>query len=316
MGDTRAYLVHAGGLRLLTHDHVADGPPGSKRQVARDLGRRDLVGDWVETGRARVARGDLVVLASDGLTDVVAEPDLVAEFRRLRADGSSADDIATRLVGMALAGGGPDNVTVVAVRVGAFSRRAPRSPGYLLPAVLGVVGVALVGFGLTRPPVRALFGGGEPMADHIPGEVNGALDLKIAEAADVGSAMVTEVRRGGALRLAGKELQGGDWTVRVADGGSFELVRSVVDVNRQLRVEVSPGGELLLRDVRVANGRVVVHAEDGARVRLHHVLLAEPGSLDKVGPGAAGVVTDEVGVVEAPDPSEAPPQPPSRALTP
>jgi protein phosphatase len=57
VGDSRAYLVGVAGVRVLTHDHLAEGRPGTKRQVARDLGRRDLRGEWVETSRVRVAAG-------------------------------------------------------------------------------------------------------------------------------------------------------------------------------------------------------------------------------------------------------------------
>ncbi len=293
VGDTRAYLVSAGGVRQLSKDHVAEASGGHKARVARDLGRRDLRGEWVETSRSRVSRGDIVVLCSDGLHDVVPSAELAEELVRLRAEAKTADAIATRLVAMALAAGGPDNVTVVAVRVGRFRRgggaksRAKLARIGVLIAVAGAFAVG--GWWLSARP------GGVPKA------VVGVVDVGPSKPLTVTAASRTEVTPEGVLRVIGQRLDGGDWTVLVAAGASFHLERSVLAVDRDLVVELSPAAEFLARDLRIEAGRLRVLAPDGARVILEHITLAGPDSL--VIEGAGLVSRHDVRLTEGPLPS-------------
>ncbi|MSQ02657.1 MAG: protein serine/threonine phosphatase 2C family protein [Myxococcales bacterium] len=277
VGDTRAYLVHAGGVRQLSRDHVAEATGGQKARVARDLGRRDLQGEWVETSRSRVSPGDVLVLCSDGLHDVVQPAELAAELVTLRAEAKTADAIATRLVAMALAAGGPDNVTVVAVRVGRF-RRGGGDKRMVKPAQIGVLLALVVGVA-----AGAWLLGERP--DALPTTVVGVVELGPPASLTLTAASKTHVASEGALRVAGQRLDGGDWTVSVAAGASFHLERTVLAVERDLVVDLSSGGELLVRDVRIESGRLRVIAPAGARVILEHLTLGGPDSLVIEGAG-------------------------------
>jgi protein phosphatase len=120
IGDSRAYRLRDGELSQLSVDHtfvqslVDDGkltPDEARVHPHRSLllrvmlGRPDNEPDIAELeGQA----GDRYLLCSDGLTDMVADANIAAALGE--ADLGTAAD---RLVELALAGGGLDNVTVV-----------------------------------------------------------------------------------------------------------------------------------------------------------------------------------------------------------
>jgi protein phosphatase len=239
VGDTRAYLVNGAGLRRLTTDHVGDAGEG-KPAVARDLGRRDMPEPWVETARARVEPGDLLLLCTDGLTDVVDAGTLAGELSAARRDGAAPADLASRLVGLALAGGGPDNVTVVVVRVGRFSRGKPAIWAPLVVVAAALLSIAgLVAF-LARPPALP---GLRPV-------VSDTLELSPPELAITAG---TRTAVGGTLVVRGAEVVGSDWTVDV--GGALRLERCVLALDG-LDVHVEAGASAVIRDCRVEKGRV------------------------------------------------------------
>lgn len=124
VGDSRAYLYREGSLTRLTEDHTvaaeylalgqisaaeAEGHPQA-HMLTRCLGltpnvepfRLDL--DLME--------GDRLLLASDGLTNMIEE----VAIERAVGDGSP-EEAAWRLVEMANAAGGQDNISVVVVDV-------------------------------------------------------------------------------------------------------------------------------------------------------------------------------------------------------
>ncbi len=298
VGDSRAYLVTAAGVRVLTHDHLAESVGGRKRQVSRDLGRRDLRGNWVETSRVKVAKGDLLVLSSDGLHDVVTADELGRELVKLRAEARTADAVATRLVSMALSAGGPDNVTVVAVRVGRFrrgvARRSVAAPLAMLAT--GVVGLATGWFVGTGMPATKV---------DIPKEVAGVVTLLGAEERVVPSATRSTLRKGGSLRVLGQRLGGGDWSIDVQAGASLQIERAVVALDRELFVQAQAGASVLVRDVRVESGRLRFAVPAGAHVVLEHVSLPDAAALVIEGEGEVS----QVGVTVRPAPAEAAPPP-------
>lgn len=120
IGDSRAYRLRDGELTQLSRDHtfvqslVDDGRltadearvhPHRSLLLRVLLGRRDNEPDVTNIdGEA----GDRYLLCSDGLTDMVND-DVIAEAMQ----SDSIEDAADRLVSLALAGGGHDNVTVV-----------------------------------------------------------------------------------------------------------------------------------------------------------------------------------------------------------
>lgn len=154
VGDTRAYLASATGTEQLTRDHTATAASQEayglsdaqaralphQHAVTNDVGRLDRQDtDWIETHAVPFARGDLLLLCSDGLHDLVPSSELFGRLARARADNLPATQLADQLLSLALERGGRDNITLVAVRrrhagaqlvwtLGAALRRSDRSP--------------------------------------------------------------------------------------------------------------------------------------------------------------------------------------------
>lgn len=124
VGDCRAYVVRDGQSRQITRDHSfvaeqlaagilteAQARESSYRHViTRALGQRPDVD--VDMYHEPLRRDDVVVLCSDGLHGQV-EPDEIA----LAVTRVPLDEACRALVRLANERGGPDNITVVAVRV-------------------------------------------------------------------------------------------------------------------------------------------------------------------------------------------------------
>src|SRR3954447_20338861 len=124
-GDSRAYLVRDRQARQLTRDHswvgdmVALGritTADARRHKMRNVitrclgGRADL--EISTYPRERLLPGDALVLCTDGLWGTTADHEiamLVSEF--------SPQVAADRLIALANERGGPDNITVIVVRV-------------------------------------------------------------------------------------------------------------------------------------------------------------------------------------------------------
>lgn len=127
VGDSRLYRLRNGSFELLTRDHsvlqeqVDDGiiTPGQARLSKRtnNLLTRALGADPVvdaEIGDHETLAGDLYLLCSDGLTDMLEET-VIGDA--LRAFGDQPECCAERLVELANESGGRDNITVALVRV-------------------------------------------------------------------------------------------------------------------------------------------------------------------------------------------------------
>ncbi|MCC7355569.1 MAG: serine/threonine-protein phosphatase [Anaerolineae bacterium] len=124
VGDSRAYLLSQEGLHLLTQDHTwvadaqrqglittAEAEAHERRHVlTRSLGQQpDVAPDLAVVS---LAPGDMVLLCSDGLTNVVREEELG------QAAGSlPPQEAAQQLVSLANQRGSPDNVTVIVARM-------------------------------------------------------------------------------------------------------------------------------------------------------------------------------------------------------
>ncbi len=132
VGDSRAYLVHAGAIHQITRDHskvqlLVDAgyitPEEAKthpdaNQITRALGISALVDVDVRREPIAHAAGDVLVLCSDGLSDLVMPDDI------LRVIDGPAQQAAGQLVDLANARGGHDNITVQIVRVKEAATRA------------------------------------------------------------------------------------------------------------------------------------------------------------------------------------------------
>ena len=123
VGDSRAYVLRDGELEQLTDDHslVAELVRGGKLSaeeaehhpqrsvITRALGTDPDVD--VDTFTIDAEDGDVFVLCSDGLTDMVGD-DEIGEV--LAASRENLKEAAEELVRRANKAGGQDNITVVA----------------------------------------------------------------------------------------------------------------------------------------------------------------------------------------------------------
>lgn len=123
VGDSRAYMLRAGQLTQITHDHtfvqalVDEGRISAEEASThpqRSLILRALNGSEVDPDLSiREARvGDRYLLCSDGLSSVVSMETL---FEALQIP--DPQECSDRLVELALRGGGPDNVTCIVADV-------------------------------------------------------------------------------------------------------------------------------------------------------------------------------------------------------
>lgn len=120
-GDSRAYRWRQGRLERLTTDHTLlqrqlDAGLLSPAQAAASAGRFLLTRALgteprvvLELKCLELAPGDLILLCSDGLTDMLDD----ARLAELLALGGGLPELARRLVDGANAAGGRDNVSVV-----------------------------------------------------------------------------------------------------------------------------------------------------------------------------------------------------------
>jgi protein phosphatase len=124
-GDSRIYLYRQGRLQQLTRDHsqaVALQARGidvaaaavSANMITRAVGASDTL--EVDVTTLSIRDGDIFLLCSDGLSNPVPEQDI----RETLACGDCTHAVQT-LVGLALANGGRDNVTVVVARASDMS---------------------------------------------------------------------------------------------------------------------------------------------------------------------------------------------------
>ena len=122
VGDSRAYLLHAGRLHRLTRDHTY-------AQMLVDIGQlqpSEVAGSGmghiltnalggctehvdVDIDLLRLADGDRLLLCSDGLSDLVDDDTIATTL----GESQSSSDACARLIQLALDGGGQDNVTVI-----------------------------------------------------------------------------------------------------------------------------------------------------------------------------------------------------------
>lgn len=123
-GDSRAYRLRDGEIEQLTRDHslvqdlldagmlsadeAVDHP--NSNIITRAVGVAEELN--VETMGGEVRPGDQYLLATDGLTRMVADDELATALSTWQPD-----EAAGRLIDVVLSRGAPDNVTMVVVRV-------------------------------------------------------------------------------------------------------------------------------------------------------------------------------------------------------
>jgi len=125
VGDSRTYRFRNGQLRQLTQDHtlvqqqIEEGLISSenirnhplRNIILRALGQeRELALDLL---RGKILPGDLFLLCSDGLTDMVQDD----QIQEILSSDIDVHRKADKLVESAKAAGGKDNITVVLVAI-------------------------------------------------------------------------------------------------------------------------------------------------------------------------------------------------------
>ena len=131
MGDSRCYRWRSGQLQQTTRDHSLlqeqldaglitpqqAAVSASRNLVTRALGVERQV--QLEINEYKVAAGDVYLLCSDGLSDMVGDDAIASILHRGGTLASQAD----ALVAAANAGGGRDNISVLLVQAGGTARK-------------------------------------------------------------------------------------------------------------------------------------------------------------------------------------------------
>lgn len=125
VGDSRCYHIRDGEILAQTEDHswvdeqvkmglMSKSEAETDRRkniVTRCVGTHEEV--TVDTYRWHIVPGDMLLMCTDGLVNMVKDDEIKREFQR----NASAAEIAHRLVTKANEYGGKDNITVVVVNI-------------------------------------------------------------------------------------------------------------------------------------------------------------------------------------------------------
>ena len=125
VGDSRAYKIDKNGIRQVSRDHslvqlmvdrgeltpeMARTYPG-KNFITRAIGTEPMV--ECDLFHLEVAKGDFLLLCSDGLSNVMDEQEILFEV----VHGVNKQHCCQRLLDIAKSRGAPDNVTSILVQV-------------------------------------------------------------------------------------------------------------------------------------------------------------------------------------------------------
>lgn len=124
IGDSRVYIFSGGGLFQITKDHslveeMIDrgeltrdeaAAYGQRNYITRALGTQEFV--QIDTYLAAFKNDDIILMCSDGLTNMVAEIDIAY----ILSSSMTLEEKGQRLVELANDNGGSDNVTVVLIK--------------------------------------------------------------------------------------------------------------------------------------------------------------------------------------------------------
>lgn len=153
VGDSRVYLIRGGQIYRMTRDHsvvqqlvdagmlsaeqALDHPDANR--ITRALGMAPTVDVELYPGPFEVIPGDLFLLVSDGLTDLVPDTEISSVVTNRLGEGLPA--ACQALVDLANLRGGHDNITVLMLRVVRPARMAaptdPVAPPALRPSFSG-----------------------------------------------------------------------------------------------------------------------------------------------------------------------------------
>jgi len=170
VGDSRAYHMRDGEIIARTEDHSwvdeqvklglmskAEAETDRRKNVVtRCVGTNPDTN--VDTYRWHLVPGDMLLLCTDGLVNMVSDAEIKNEFRA----GGMAADIAQRLVHLANENGGKDNITVIVasispnpmrligMRAKSFLRRYGVTIGWILFMIVYGLACGVGGYALHR----------------------------------------------------------------------------------------------------------------------------------------------------------------------
>jgi serine/threonine protein phosphatase PrpC len=142
VGDSRAYLVREGRLEQLTEDHSLVNELLKSGKLSREEAdlhpQRSVITRAVGTDPdvdvdafvVDATVGDIFLLCSDGLTDMVGDSDILETVERHQDD---LDRMTKALVSAANRGGGEDNITVIAFAIAEDGEQTIRMPAQADP---------------------------------------------------------------------------------------------------------------------------------------------------------------------------------------
>jgi PPM family protein phosphatase len=125
VGDSRTYLFRDGVLRQITHDHSLVQSQLDQGMITEMEARRHSMRHVVlralgiceplalDLSRGTCRSGDIFLLCSDGLTDMVEDD----EIRDILSGPGELSELVDRLIECAKTAGGSDNITVVLCQV-------------------------------------------------------------------------------------------------------------------------------------------------------------------------------------------------------
>jgi PPM family protein phosphatase len=137
VGDSRAYLIREGRLEQLTEDHSLVNELLKSGKLSRDEAdlhpQRSVITRAVGTDPdvdvdafvVDATVGDVFLLCSDGLTDMVGDEEILELAERHHDD---LDRMTKALVSAANRGGGEDNITVIAFAIAEDGAETARMP--------------------------------------------------------------------------------------------------------------------------------------------------------------------------------------------
>lgn len=128
VGDSRMYLYREGTLKRISKDHThaqsladmgligqdeVDSHKGAHK-LTQHLGilPDEMIIEPFKTGEIKVLRGDVFIICSDGITDMLTDDGIC----RIVGKNKDAESIAHELVDAALENGGKDNATVMVIK--------------------------------------------------------------------------------------------------------------------------------------------------------------------------------------------------------
>lgn len=126
VGDSCLYLIRAGAIAKITHDHtlaqemVKDGllKPDEVKQsgynhiLTRALGVHPSLD--IDNFEETLKNGDIILICSDGLSDMLFDDEIL---NVLLEHENNLDDAAKALLDKALVGGGYDNISLILLKV-------------------------------------------------------------------------------------------------------------------------------------------------------------------------------------------------------